>query len=66
MKIRAASTVFAAAAVAVTWASAGSSSLEAHGPPHGPPKRAAAHEGRMCVEAPADPPPCAVPPGTGR
>jgi hypothetical protein len=62
MKIRTTSTVFAAAAVAVAWASAGRSSLEAHGPA----KRAATHEGRMCVEAPADPPPCAVPPGTGR
>jgi hypothetical protein len=62
MKIRTTSTVFAAAAVAVTWASAGRSSLDQRAATHA----SRTHESRMCVEAPADPPPCAIPPGTGR
>jgi hypothetical protein len=62
MKIRTAYVVCAAVAVTVTWASAGRSSLDQRAATHA----SRTHESGMCVEAPVDPPPCAVPPGTGR
>jgi hypothetical protein len=64
MKIRTPSLVFAAAAFALACASAGRPSNQAHAPS----KRVSTKENAsgMCVESPADPPPCAVASGTTR